>query len=184
MPIRFWTISNILSLLRAALVLPVAYLLLEDRPGASRAAFVVILFAIATDFLDGWFARKFNQVSDAGKIIDPLADKLCVAVVGCVLASQGKIPIWFISGAIIRDVLIFLGGIYVRQMNGILLASNMIGKWAVGIVALLFALVVLGGESLRSVTDGLVVVSSVLLVLSFVAYARRFNSVMKESSSP
>ncbi|HEY4612249.1 MAG TPA: CDP-alcohol phosphatidyltransferase family protein, partial [Bacteroidota bacterium] len=92
MPDRIWTASNFLSFLRVFLVPLVAYCLVEDFPYNRLWAGGIIVVAIFTDVLDGYFARRLHQVSELGKIIDPLADKVAAAVVTFVLAWIGEIP--------------------------------------------------------------------------------------------
>ena len=84
-----------------------------------------------TDVLDGYLARKLNQVTEVGKIIDPLADKAAMAVIVVKLFSIGEISAFFFLLIIIRDLLIFIGGIYVSKKLGRVLPSNKLGKLTV-----------------------------------------------------
>ncbi len=127
---RNWTISNGLSFLRILLVIPIAVLLLQ--PEHRMLVVGLLLFAALTDLFDGYLARMLNEVSDFGKIIDPLADKIAVGVVCLILMVQGKVPLWFFSYRHRpRNILIFLEGFvhpaqtrryiaieYVRQVDG------------------------------------------------------------------
>src|SRR5437016_2295777 len=143
MPRQVWTPSNCLSFLRVILVLPIATLVASGIPERRLVAGGLILLAIATDYFDGVLARKLNQVTELGKIIDPVADKLAVGIVGVTLAINGKIPVWFILAALVRDVLIFVGGLYVKRTKGILLQSNLAGKWTVTVVSAYILAIVL-----------------------------------------
>ncbi len=69
------------------------------------------MIAAITDILDGYLARKFNQVTEFGKIIDPLADKIAIGAIIIKLFIIGVIPLYYFFMIIVRDVLIFLGGI-------------------------------------------------------------------------
>src|SRR2546427_6174349 len=132
-----WTVSNVLSFVRVLLAIPIAMLLRDGDPSSRFAAAGLILLAAATDFLDGLIARKFHQVTDLGKTIDPVADKIVVGVVAIVLTQQGKLPLWFLSLVLLRDGAIFLGAVYVRRVKGLVLQSNEAGKWAVSLIAAL-----------------------------------------------
>src|ERR1700690_1959797 len=143
---RIWTISNGLSFLRILLVIPIAILLYQ--PADRMIAAGLVVFAALTDLFDGYLARKLNEVSEFGKIIDPLADKIAIAVVCLILTMQGKIPLWFFLIAIVRDIGIFLGGFYVRHKRGVILQSNTIGKWAVTSVAIFVLISIVDEPSL------------------------------------
>ena len=73
---RYFTISNLFSASRIFLVIPMGYCLVLDFPYHRLWTAGIIVIAVATDFLDGFLARKLHQVTDLGKIIDPLADKI------------------------------------------------------------------------------------------------------------
>src|SRR5512133_2814178 len=94
---KIFNISNTLSLSRIVLLLPlVALLFATDWPHRRIYAILLMVLGMVTDSLDGYFARKFNEVTELGKIIDPLADKICVAVIVVVLAMLGDIPVWYV----------------------------------------------------------------------------------------
>lgn len=130
-----------------------------------------------TDKYDGELARKYNQITEWGKILDPLADKIGVGAVVLVLLVLNVIPLWFVIIVLGRDVLIFSGGMYLKAARGVVLPSNETGKWAVGIISLTLFLMVLNLHSW--VIDVLMVLSVVLLALSFVLYVKRFGEVLR-----
>ncbi|MGA2623650.1 MAG: CDP-alcohol phosphatidyltransferase family protein [Bacteroidota bacterium] len=179
-----WTISNFLSALRLLLAIPIAILVSSVNPAQRSFAVGLIVIAILSDIFDGMLARKLNQVTEFGKIIDPLADKIGVAIVAVVLAQQGRLPIWFLLLVIVRDMLIFLGGMYVKKVRGIVLQSNLIGKLAV-VVVTTFAIVIIvdypGSDWLK---ESLLILSSLLLGLSFILYANRFIGLMMLQARP
>jgi CDP-diacylglycerol--glycerol-3-phosphate 3-phosphatidyltransferase len=178
MPERLWTISNCLSILRLLLVVPIVYFL-ETEMSCNCYALALIAVAILTDLFDGIIARKLNQVTEFGKIIDPLADKIAVMIVAFVLVQQGKIPLWFFFAAAARDILILLGGMYVKKRKGIVLQSNLIGKWAVTVISVYILIVIANIEALTWLNDGLLVLSTAMLAVSFIAYTKRYFEVMK-----
>ncbi|MFA7001349.1 MAG: CDP-alcohol phosphatidyltransferase family protein, partial [Candidatus Omnitrophota bacterium] len=71
-------IPNLLCLLRAILGMSLPFLVISHHPGSHIAALVIFTIASVTDYSDGWFARRFNVVSDFGKIADPTADKILI----------------------------------------------------------------------------------------------------------
>src|SRR5215831_15113631 len=132
---RVWTISNILSLLRIALVGPIIAALLENSPAGNLTAGLLVFAAAATDFFDGLLARRLNQISEFGKIVDPVADKIAVLGVAAVLVHLGRVPLWFFGVAASRDMLILAGGLYARKYFGVTLQSTQTGKWCVAVTA-------------------------------------------------
>jgi CDP-diacylglycerol--glycerol-3-phosphate 3-phosphatidyltransferase len=92
---RLWNLPNTVTILRTCAV-PVLLLFPElagSRPGSQAMAALFILAAL-TDLLDGWLARRGQQVTRIGKLLDPLADKLLVATALIVLLAAGRIPGW------------------------------------------------------------------------------------------
>jgi cardiolipin synthase (CMP-forming) len=180
---RIWTISNAFTLLRCILVIPIALLLLSQ---ASSVWIVLLLMAIAiaTDWFDGYFARKFNQVTELGKILDPVADKIAVSVIATILTVQGRFPVWLFAAIIVRDLLILAGGIYVTQKYRLVLQSNWMGKWTVTSIAMCLLLAVINDQSLDTATIVLSIITGLLLAGSFVSYMQRFIRTVHSTSLP
>jgi cardiolipin synthase len=97
------TIPNALSVLRLLLV-PVFLVLLLDQQ--NLAALLVLIFASATDWFDGFLARKLNQVTKLGARLDPAADRLYIFATLIGLAVNGNIPVWLAVVVILRDVML------------------------------------------------------------------------------
>ncbi len=101
---RILTVPNVITVVRLCL-LPVFLWLLFVREDRASAAWLLAGLGI-TDFLDGYIARHFNQVSDLGKVLDPVADRLLFFVgVGGILID-GSVPTWFAVTALVREVLV------------------------------------------------------------------------------
>lgn len=101
-----WTIPNILTAARATAVLPVTWAVLA---GAWPFAFGLFVAAALTDYLDGWLARRWNQVSEFGRFLDPIADKLMVAGAGVALTDVRAIAdtdIWPLVVILVRELLV------------------------------------------------------------------------------
>ena len=95
------TTASKLTLLRVALI-PV-FMILFLR-GCTVAAFVVFVTASVTDFADGYIARHYNQVSDFGKFLDPLADKMLVFAAMLLFIQFGRMPAWAVAIALAREL--------------------------------------------------------------------------------
>lgn len=130
--------SNLLSLLRLLLSIPVFYLLGLINYSFHYRLLVtfILLFACLTDFLDGYLARKRNEITEFGKIIDPLADKVLVTITVFQLFLIKEIPAYYFYIIVARDILIFVGGILITKKIGKVLPSNLLGKITVVLIAL------------------------------------------------
>jgi CDP-diacylglycerol--glycerol-3-phosphate 3-phosphatidyltransferase len=170
---RIWTVSNLISIARVVLVVPAAYWLTTDDAYHRLWALVLLSVAILSDLLDGYFARRLHQVSELGKIIDPLADKVAVAIVAFVLVMTDRIPLWYVLVVVLRDLLIVAGSLVVRKKKHIVLQSNWPGKIAVSAIALYLWFTVLGVETLEPLRSFLLWTSVVLMVVSLAVYSRR-----------
>lgn len=171
-----WNASNMLSLLRLLLVVPVAIVLWQGQVVVALALFVL---AVVTDLLDGYLARRLHQISDAGKILDPVADKVFVAAVAVVLVMRDKIPLWFVAAILARDAIILAAGIYAQRKTGVVLPSNYIGKVAVVVICIAGTLGLLDFVEWRNIAIGVAVV---LMTASLVVYGRRWIRVISGRS--
>ena len=108
-------IPNLICLIRLALIWPVAGALHAGRYQLALALFVV---AAISDGLDGFLAKRFNWVSELGKVLDPAADKLLLVVVFVESAWLGLVPWWVTAAAVARDVMIALGALIYRAWIG------------------------------------------------------------------
>lgn len=171
---RFWTISNLLSIARALLAVPFALVMLSGSPNATWWGIVVLAVAALTDKLDGVLARKFNEITEWGKILDPIADKIGIGVVALVLVRLELIPLWFVAAMIGRDLLILAGGTYLKQSKGIVLQSNQLGKWTIGVLALTMFFAMLRWTD---ATELFLWVSVAMLAGSLALYTTRFIAV-------
>lgn len=171
---RKWTVSNLLSLSRVILLVPVIVLLL--KPGNGHRSLVVLLMFVAalTDFLDGLVARALNQVTDFGKLLDPIADKICIVSVATVLTIVGDIPLWFAIIAIARDVAIFIGSMYVMNRDRVVVQSMWPGKIAVTFIAAYIIVATLRLQSLLALKEILLVLSTIFIFYSLTAYAVKY----------
>ena len=109
-PKEIYTKSNLLSLFRLLMAIPVWFIMDNfDQQSVRNIVAGLCLFAVFTDVLDGYLARKFNEVTEFGKIIDPLADKVIVGAVVIKMFLLGEIPEYYFYLMIGRDILIFIG---------------------------------------------------------------------------
>ena len=101
---RIFTIPNLLSVIRL-LCVPVFLWLLFDQHKRAEAAFLLGALG-ATDFVDGYIARHFNQVSTVGKVLDPTADRVLLIVGVAAILIDGAVPAWVAWATLVREVLV------------------------------------------------------------------------------
>ena len=98
--------------------------------------FVLIIYAIVSDLLDGLLARRRGEITEWGKILDPLADKITAFLLFAYAVWMGRIPVEFFVFSIIRDLSIVIGSFSIRKEHGRVPMSVMSGKISVNIMAL------------------------------------------------
>ncbi|GMV52444.1 MAG: CDP-alcohol phosphatidyltransferase family protein [Flavobacteriales bacterium] len=169
----FFTIGNLLSLLRILMTVPAVYLLLQNQ---RLYALVVCVVAAISDYLDGAVSRATDTVSEWGRILDPVADKVFVAGVVVTLLYLSLLPLWFVSIVLLRDVLIIAGSFIMRRRTDTTAPSMLTGKIAVTAIA------ITGLVSIMDVGDYLItfmVVTTMLMALSLWDYSRRFYGTIR-----
>lgn len=171
---KILNISNSLSFLRLVLAVPVCWLLQHDY---NVWFFVIVLFAMLTDFLDGFIARKRDEITEFGKIIDPVADKVIIGAVAVVMLFKGLIPLWFLLAVLSRDVLILIGGLYLSKKLGYIIYSDLIGKLSVTILALVMICIIF---RIDFFIDYGLYIAIIALLVSFVNYAVRMIKMLKD----
>ncbi len=100
---RIWTVPNVISMVRIALIVVFAILLASHRDGWAIASLVA---AGVSDFLDGFLARRWNQVTALGRVLDPAADRLLTLAVVIGLGLRGIIPWWLVGVLLARDAVV------------------------------------------------------------------------------
>ncbi|MBX3042140.1 MAG: CDP-alcohol phosphatidyltransferase family protein [Candidatus Kapabacteria bacterium] len=168
-------LSNSISLLRIILTFPVAYFIYA---GEINIAIIIGVIAGLTDFLDGFFARKLNQITDLGKILDPVADKVFVGVIALVMILTEAMPVWFFLAVILRDLLILAGGLYLKKKYEVVPTSNFEGKVTFFLIVITMLGVVL--EFNYAIFYGFYLCTAAL-IYSFGTYIQRMMEIIKEN---
>lgn len=167
--------SNLLTLLRLGL-LPFALRAMQ-RPEDSAKAMLLIGAAMFTDAIDGPIARRRDEVSELGKLLDPIADKLLIDGSAIMLARYREFPWWITIALVLRDLVILGGGVLVFRRSGRIVVAHPVGKATT---------VALTGAMLCYLADGprrgqpALYLALVPFVASLVAYMRSFLAAMRD----
>ena len=146
-------------------------------------AFILIIIIALTDFLDGYVARKVDETTNFGKLIDPVADKICMMVVLVYLIIIYKLPfLLFCVTLAIRDIFLIIIGIFLMFQQDEVFQSNKSGKWFIGISALMMVFFLF--KDPIGIPDYVLVssyaISVFLFTISTYEYIRRYLKYFKE----
>jgi cardiolipin synthase len=168
---RIVTIPNILSLLHIAFLPFIFHFLKKGDQQSDIISAVLIWAGSSIDVLDGYIARRFNQTSNLGRILDPLADKVFTITLMLFLVSFKDLPIWYLIVVLIRDIAIIICGLYVMLKKQFISEPTRIGKYASFsfLPVLLTYTLELGSFALL-----MLYISLGLILLSVVSYAKVF----------
>ena len=170
-------LPNKLTIFRVFLVIPFVALMLN---GYDLWAVAVFIIASLTDLLDGKIARKYNLITDFGKFMDPLADKLLVCAAMICLVEMGRLPAWMVIVIISREFIIS-GFRLVASDNGVVIAASYWGKFKTTFQMLMIIVLIL---NLGGVFDmiGLVLtwIALILTVVSLIDYLVKNKQVILE----
>lgn len=124
---QIWNVPNALSFIRLLLAVLVGVLI---ELGSFMPAMIIFIVAASTDFLDGWWARKFNQVTKLGRILDPFVDKIIItaALVALVGATGSQVQAWMVTVIIGREFLVTSIRAMVEGSGGDF-SARWLGKW-------------------------------------------------------
>jgi cardiolipin synthase len=174
-----WTVPNLLSFLRLLSVPVFLYLFISGRETAA-----VILYAVGawSDFFDGVIARRLNQVSELGKLLDPLADRIFISALFIALVARDALPLWLAIVVVGRDLLLLSLFPVVERRGMERIQVNFVGKS--GTAALLFGLTWVAASFVwefmgRTVGLAFVYLGAVLYWLAASLYAREAWRRMK-----
>lgn len=174
-------LPNKLTVFRMVLIVPFVFVMLSDVSGAAGKWIALTLFVIAslTDLLDGKIARKYNLVTNFGKFMDPIADKLLVCAALICLVENGKIPSWVVIIIISREFIIN-GFRLVASDNGVVIAASYWGKFKTVFQMVMIILMIADIAALNIVTQIVMWIALILTVVSLIDYLKKNWHVMGE----
>ncbi len=173
-------LPNKLTMFRVILIpFFIVFLLVPGIPEGKWIALAIFIVASLTDLLDGKIARKYNLVTNFGKFMDPLADKLLVCSALICLIELQRIPSWMVVVIIAREFTIS-GFRLVAADNGVVIAASYFGKFKTTFQMIAVCLLIADIEALQMVTMVIVWIAVILTVVSLVDYLVKNKAVMKE----
>lgn len=171
-PERILTLSNFISLLRVFLVIPIIYYLQYTE---SRLVLIIlIIIVVLSDVLDGYIARKSNEVTHVGMWLDPLADSVVIMSVTLFLVIANRFPMWFFIFFIARYATISIIGLYLYNHTKFVNSANIPGKIATAFIAMTIILHIFPISSFEYINDIFIWFSFAMLVLSWMMYIKRY----------
>jgi len=176
---KFFTIPNILSLFRLSLIPLIVKFYHNEQ--TYYYAVLVILISSLSDILDGYIARKYNMISDIGKILDPFADKVTqFTIMICLSNRYSLLYIFLIIFVIKQTLLVLLGYIAIKKLNYVNYAK-WYGKLNTVILTSSMAILILFPKLNISVANSLIILCCVASVTSFILYVQSYIQLFKEN---
>jgi len=175
-------LPNKLTVLRVIMIpFFVVMLMLDGGMNQTYRYIAAAIFIIAsfTDFLDGSIARKYNLVTNFGKFMDPLADKLLVCSALICLIELGQLPAWMVLIIISREFIIS-GFRLVASDNGVVIAASYWGKWKTVFQMISVILLIVNIPALSMVTNIALWIALALTVISLVDYIKKNIGILTE----
>jgi CDP-diacylglycerol---glycerol-3-phosphate 3-phosphatidyltransferase len=174
-------LPNLITLGRLLMLVPTAYFLARSDPNARYWALSCLAVAAVSDFFDGYFARRLNLRTQLGLILDPLSDKILAATLVILLIAFREFPYWLAAVIIGRDLMIFAGAAIVRKKAGLIIPSNLTGKYCFSAIAMLLISYILEFDFGIRLTMYLTLI---LIALSLFFYGQIYINVMHGRETP
>lgn len=181
-------LPNKLTIFRMIMIVPFIILLLGGHAGwfggntmvTDMVSLAIFIIASLTDLIDGKIARKYNLVTNFGKFMDPLADKLLVCAAMIALIEIGRIPSWVVIVIISREFIIS-GFRLVASDNNVVIAASYWGKFKTTFQMVMVCLMLANIPQLALVTEIVMWIALALTVISLADYLVKNKDVMKDT---
>lgn len=174
-------LPNKLTVIRAILIIPFCIVTLTGCAGEASNWISLVIFCVAsiTDFLDGMIARKNNLVTNFGKFMDPIADKLLVCSAFICLMNKGVIPAWVVIVVISREFVVS-GFRLIASDNGVVIAASYFGKFKTVSQMAMIIMMLSEIEILKLPAVIVMYIAVVLTVVSLVDYVYKNRKILSD----
>lgn len=174
-------LPNKLTMFRVILIPFFVLFMLVDITSLDKwIALAIFIIASLTDLLDGKIARKYNLVTNFGKFMDPLADKLLVCSALICLVAMDRIPAWMVIVIIAREFIIS-GFRLIASDNGVVIAASYWGKFKTTFQMVMICLLIADIEAIAVLTTVVMWIAVLLTIISLIDYLVKNKDVMKET---
>ncbi len=174
-------LPNMLSLLRLCMVPLFVISYFSKVEGSDIAALVIFILAAITDVLDGMIARKFNKISNLGKVLDPLGDKLmALSALACITIDR-VIPLWAVIVLLCKEMLMGAGGLYVYRKKAFMPPSNYFGKTSTVVFFIACVILLLFKNLVQPWPTVIISVAIAVTVVAFVNYLIVFIKLIRDN---
>ena len=158
----------------------VLFMLVDITTVDKWIALAIFIVASLTDLLDGKIARKYNLVTNFGKFMDPLADKLLVCSALICLVELAKLPAWMVIVIIAREFIIS-GFRLIASDNGVVIAASYWGKFKTTFQMVMICLLIADIAAIGIITNVIAWIALILTVVSLIDYLVKNKDIMKET---
>jgi CDP-diacylglycerol--glycerol-3-phosphate 3-phosphatidyltransferase len=174
-------LPNLLSGFRICLVPIFIFAYFHEGGVVKTWAVSIYVVAAVTDFLDGYIARKFSIVSNLGKVLDPLGDKLMTAAALTCITVDGLVPAWAIAAVLVKEMLMGIGGLVLHsKARAEIPPSNIFGKTATVVFVVACAALMIFPSIPRLYASAMIGVAVGLMSAALISYILTFSAVMKK----
>ncbi|NLO10786.1 MAG: CDP-alcohol phosphatidyltransferase family protein [Clostridiales bacterium] len=176
-----WSIPNILCYIRFLLIpMFVIQYIKAEEPGEYMRAAAIVLASGLTDFLDGFIARTFDMVTEFGKLLDPMADKLTQAALIFVLVVKTKYMYLLLILFVVMQLFMLVAGLAMLKKGKRLDGSKWFGKVSTMVFYAVMLVLVALPKLRQSTINVLLLICGTFLAMSFVLYVREYIRMYRE----
>ncbi|MDR0905113.1 MAG: CDP-alcohol phosphatidyltransferase family protein [Oscillospiraceae bacterium] len=177
-------VPNIISAFRILLVPVFIFVYFADAHYVKGFAIGVYALAAITDFLDGAIARRYNLISNLGKVLDPLGDKMMMVAAMICITIDGFLPVWAVSVVVIKELLMGIGGFVIhRRVKAEIPPSNIFGKTTTVVFIVVCLTLMAFPDIPPTYATAMVGVALGLMFAALLSYILMFSAMMKKKNN-
>lgn len=172
-------LPNLLSLLRLCMVPPFVLSYFSKLDGSDIVALIIFVLAAITDVLDGMLARKLNKISNLGKVLDPLGDKLMALSALACITIDGIIPLWAVIVLLGKEILMGAGGLFVYRKKAFMPPSNYFGKTSTVVFFIACVILLLFKKLVQPWPTVIISIAIAVTIAAFINYLIVFIRIIR-----